>query len=144
MDIGGVHILTRGVPHQGFADFLQDAGFHHSAVEGVPEVVEAVVTNPGAADGRHPGRLDLADGLAFEGKNPSFRFLLCPKELEEAPGEGDLAGFAFRRFRVSDEEKLAVEVDVLPALRENFTAPHARIERGHDDGAEMRSGRLEK
>lgn len=71
-----MHILARGVPHQGFADFLQDAGFHHSAVEGVPQVVEPVIANPGAADRRLPGRLDLADGLAFEGKDQSFRFLL--------------------------------------------------------------------
>lgn len=76
MDVGGVHVLAGGVPHQGFADFLQDAGFHHSAVEGVPQVVEAVVTNPGAPDGRLPGRLDLADGLAVEGKDQSFRFLV--------------------------------------------------------------------
>lgn len=130
--------------HQGFADFLQDAGFHETAVEAVPEVVETVVTNPGAADRCHPRRLDFVDGLAFEGKDQSFRFPLRAKELEEAPGEGDLTGFAFGRFRVGDRKKLAVDVDVLPALRENFTSAHTRIERRHDDGAKMRSGRLEK
>ena len=84
------------------------------------------------------------DGVAFEGKDQPFRLRLRAKELNEAPGEGNLTGFGFRGFRVSDVKKFAVEVDVLPALRENFTAPHARIERGHDDRAEMWGGRLEE
>jgi len=86
------------MPHQGLADLLQDAGFHQPAVEAVPEVVEPVVANRGAADRRHPGSFDLADGLAFEGKDQPLRFLLRVKELEETPGERDLAAFAFRGF----------------------------------------------
>ena len=66
MDVDGVHILAARVPHQGFADFLEDAGFHHSAVEAVPEIVETVVANPRTADRRHPCGLDLANGMAFE------------------------------------------------------------------------------
>ena len=93
-----MHILARGVPHQGFADFLQDAGFHQPAVEAMPEVVEPVVANSGAADRRHPGRLDFADGLAFEGKDQPLRFLLRAKEFEETLGERDLAALAFRGF----------------------------------------------
>ena len=71
-----MHVLTRGVPHEGLADFLQDAGFHHSAVEGVPKIVEAVVANSRPSDRRLPGRFDLADGLAFEGEYKSFFFSL--------------------------------------------------------------------
>jgi len=98
MDVGGVRALAGAMSHQCFADFLQDAGFHHSAVEGVPEVVEAVVTNPGAANRSSPGRLDFVDGLAFEGKDQTFRLRFRAKDLKEAPGEGNLAGFAFRGF----------------------------------------------
>ena len=71
-----MHVLTRGVPHEGLADFLQYTCFHHSAVEGVPKIVEAVVANSRPADRRRPGRFDFVKWLAFEGKYKSFFFSL--------------------------------------------------------------------
>ena len=139
-----MHVLSRGVPHESFADFLEDAGFHHSGVEGVPEIMEAVVTNSRPANRRLPGRFDLADRLAFEGEDESFVFPFGPKELGEPRRERNLTGFALGRFRVRNGENVAVEVDVLPALGEDLSPPHARIERSNNDGAQMRRGRLEE
>ena len=77
MDVGGVHVLSGGVPHQGFADFLQYAGFHHSAVEGVPKIVEpkfcqARLCDPkspllGDVDRWHHGAIRVANHEIFIG-----------------------------------------------------------------------------
>src|ERR1700683_1936389 len=116
MAIGGVNCLSRGVPHQGFADFLQDTGFHHSAVKGVPEIVESVVADSRPTDRTRPGRFDLADGLAFESENESVFFPLRLEKLGEPSRKRNLTGLALGRFRVRDKKNLAVEVDMLPTL----------------------------
>ena len=139
-----MHVLSRGVTHNGLADFLEDSRFHHSAVESVPEIVKAVVADARAPDGRLPCRLDSVDRTALEGKDQPLSLPFGLKKFGESCGKRDFAGFAFGGFRVRDGENPAGEVDVFPPLREDLAPAHAGIERSNNDGAEMRRGRLKE
>ena len=63
-------------------------------------------------------------------------FAGCEKLVDTAR-HGNEPVFAFGSFRVRDRDELAVEVDVLPELAQEFAPPHPGIECSDDDGPEM-------
>ena len=74
LDVGinGVGVFTARMAHQCLADFLHDSGLHEPRVEGVPKIMETVVADASAADGRPPSGFDNADRLIFEGEDQSL------------------------------------------------------------------------
>ena len=62
-DVGvhGMHVTAPAVAHEFLADVGDDADFGKARVEGVAEVVEAVMREPGAAERALPRGLDPMD-----------------------------------------------------------------------------------
>src|SRR5271154_1558681 len=146
MGVEGIDFLARGVAHEGHPHVLHDAGFHEPGVERVAKIMEAEIADARPPDCRLPRRLDPLDRTAFEGENQADGFLTGKpyEKLRESRGERDFAGLPARSFRVSDLEHATVEVDVLHALGEQFSAAHPAIERRDDDRREMRRGRRDE
>src|SRR5208337_4619859 len=98
--------------HEGLSYFLHDPGFHQSGVEGVAQIVKAVVANSCPADRRRPRRFDSAQRSAFEEEHESFFLPSRREEFKETGGERDFPRLTARRFRVSDKEESTREIDV--------------------------------
>lgn len=132
-----VNLLARAVTHQGFPYFLHDAGFEETGIEGVTQVVETNGTQTGAAEGRFPGGLDPQNRFLVEREDQSLRLAPETEVVEDAVSERDRTTLAARGFRVGDEDEPTREIDMLPALRQEFSPPHPGIEPRLDDGAKM-------
>ena len=78
------------------------------------------------------------------GEDITFRLLLAPQELIDPVGKRDLAGLAANGLGFRNQEQLAVQVHILPALVQQLPTPHSRIECRHDDRAEMLGTRFEQ
>lgn len=88
-------------------------------------------------DGTVPSGLRALHRRAVEDEERTLLLPIRPEPLEGAPRERNLARFALGRFRVRYEEQLLIEVDVVPELREKFTAAHTRIEGEDQHGPEV-------
>ena len=75
MRVEGIHVVARGMAHEGLPHVLQNARFHEARVERVAKVMKARVANTRAADGCLPGGFDPVDRTAFEGEDEAFRLL---------------------------------------------------------------------
>ena len=118
--------------HERHANFLHDSGFHQARIEGVAKIVEADVSDSGIFQRRFPGPLNDANGPALVIKDQSLWLAMLKQMLRQAPGQGNFPGLPFGSFRTCDEQQLAREVNILPALVGDLAAPHAGVE-GHDD-----------
>ena len=148
LDVGveGIDFLARGVAHEGFPHVLHDTRFHEARVERVAKIVKAAVANASPPDRRSPGGLDALDRTALVGKDQAFRvraMQVC-EEVGETRCERNLAGLPAGGFRVSDGEHATGKVDVLGALREEFSPAHPGVEGRDRDLAEMRRSRIEE
>ena len=146
LDVGidGVYVFTRGMTHEGFPHVRHDASFHEPGVEGMAKIVETEGANLGTADGCLPGSFDFVQRTAFKGENQSVGLGLSREQIDEPRGERDLASFALSGFRVGHGEHPAIEVNVLTALGQKLTQPHARIERYKNDGVKVGRGGFEE
>lgn len=138
--VGGVNAFAAGMPHEGFADLLHHARFHESCIEGVAEIMEPVVTDPGPADGGLPGAFHGFEGTVFEQEDRPLGLWSYREEVREPPRERNLSSLTLRSFRAGHLEQPANEIDVLPPLLEDFASPHPGVERCDDDRAKMRRG----
>jgi hypothetical protein len=142
--VAGMDITAARMAHEGLSNVGNNAGFHQACVEGVPEIVKPQAADAGAFQRLPPGGFHQVDWLVVIGEDIAFRLMSASQEFIDAVGEGNLARFAADSLGFRDQEQLAVKIDIFPSLVQQFSTPHACIQRRHDDRLEMLGARSEQ
>src|SRR6266702_3312640 len=97
LDVGinGVNVTTPAMPHEFLAYVRDHPDLDESRVEGMAEIMEAVVRNTCAANGRRPAGLQIAEGCSLIGEEQSRWFPKLGQEFKGPIRERNLPHLAF-------------------------------------------------
>ena len=146
LDVGvaAVDIVAGRMAHQGPSHVGNDAGFHQPGRERVAQVVKPKPAHARTFERPPPSRLHQVNGLFVIGKQVPFGLVLVAQVLRHTVGKRNLSRLARDGLGLGDLEQLPVQIYVFPSLVQQLPAPHSRVERHHDDRAEVLGAGSEK
>ena len=91
LDVGveRVHISPMAMSHEFLAHICDHAKLDQSRVEGMAQIVETVVRNPGTAEGSRPTGLEVFQRDPFVGEERPRRLASCQEHLIDPIGHRD-------------------------------------------------------